>query len=378
MEIMPENEFDAIRPYYPDEMPDALNRIVSSPYFQDLLNYLFPPERHGEITAGFTNFTTIEDFQKKVMKFVVLSIIKKTATSLTSSGIEHLSKKKANVFIANHRDILLDSAILNLILVENNFNTCGITWGDNLIVSPFVEDVGKVNKMITVFRNGSPKEILRNSQILSKYIRTQVTGKKQSVWIAQRKGRSKDGTDITEMGVLKMLVLSRDTGIIDSIKSVNLTPVTISYEWEPCDSLKVRELYISEKHEYVKEENEDIESIIGGVVSEKGNIHIHIGKPVSDALDKIDTSVSNNEIIQKIAGIIDQHIHSGYKLWPSNYLAFDLLNNSTKFARKYNDETRKIFNRRLQKTIGLINGDAVKITGLFLRLYANPVYYQLD
>lgn len=374
---MPGNEFDAIRPYHQNEIPAALNRIASNPHFRQLLNYLFPPEKHEEIINSLKYFSTTENFQKEVMKPVIRSIVQKTAASLTFSGIGNLSHDKANIFIANHRDILLDSALLNLILIENDFNTCEITWGNNLIISPFVEDIGKSNKMITVFRNGSPKEMLQNSQLLSRYIRRSVTQNNQSVWIAQRKGRSKDGTDTTDMSVLKMLILTRQNGIIESLKDLNITPVTISYEWEPCDSLKVRELYISEKHEYVKEKNEDIDSILGGVVSEKGRIHLHIGKPINDELDGLDVDVRVNKLLQKIAGLVDHHIHAGYKLWPSNYLAYDLLTGNTQFANKYDDKTREKLNRRLGRTINMIDGNRVKITDLFLRLYANPVFNRL-
>ncbi len=371
------NEFDPIQPYHQNEIPAALNRIASNPHFQQLLNYLFPSERHTEMVSALKNYSTIENFQKNVMKPVIRSIVHKTATSLTFSGIENISNDKANIFISNHRDILLDSAILNLILIENNFNTCEITWGDNLIISSFVEDIGKSNKMITVFRNGSPKEMLQNSQLLSRYIRRSVTQNNQSVWIAQRKGRSKDGTDTTDMSVLKMLILTRQNGIIESLKDLNITPVTISYEWEPCDSLKVRELYISEKHEYIKEKNEDIDSILGGVVSQKGRIHLHIGKQINEELDNLDVDMSVNKLMQKIAGLIDYHIHADYKLWPSNYLAYDMLTGGTRFAKKYDDKTREKLNQRLEKAISMIDGNHLKITDLFLRLYANPVFNQL-
>ncbi|NOX86384.1 MAG: acyltransferase [Chlorobi bacterium] len=375
---MPDNEFDAIRPYFGDEIPAALDRIVSHPDFQHLLNYLFPPEKHQEIINGLKKFSTIENFQHQVMRAIINSIIEKTAVSLTFSGIENISKEKGYIFLANHRDILLDSAILNLILVNNDFNTCEITWGDNLIISQFVEDIGKSNKMITVFRNGSPKEMLQNSQLLSKYIRRSVTQKNQSVWIAQRKGRSKNGTDTTDMSVLKMFILSRENSIIESLKDLNITPVTISYEWEPCDSLKVRELYISETQEYVKEENEDLQSIIGGVVSEKGRIHLHIGNQINDELDKLDTDMRVNQLMQQVAFVVDRHVHADYRLWSSNYLAYDMLTGGARFAKNYDDKTREKLNERLEKTIDLIDGDRVKITDLFLRLYANPVFNQLE
>jgi len=376
--MKPGTEFDPIRPYYGDEIPAALNRVAANHFFKRMLRFLLPEEKHQEIIDAIKNFTTTKNFQKQVMGPFISSIVQKTATSLTFSGIENISPDKAYIFLANHRDILLDSALLNLILVENGFDTCEIAWGDNLIVSSFVEDFGKSNKMITVFRSGSPKEMLQNSQLLSRYIRLAVTQRNQSVWIAQRKGRSKDGTDTTDASVLKMLILSRENGIIDSLKDLNITPVTISYEWEPNDSMKVRELYISEKEKYVKEKNEDLQSIIGGVAAEKGRIHLHIGKQVNDELDTLDTEMRVNQLMNQVALLVDRHIHEDYKLWPSNYLAYDMLTGSRRFASEYNDKTREKLNERLQKTISLIDGDHVKITDFFLRLYANPVFNKLE
>ncbi len=376
--MIPDKEFDPIRPYYGDEIPAALNRVASNPFFKRMLKFLLPEEKHQEIIDEMRNFTTTQNFQVQVMGTIIRSIIQKTATSLTFSGMENLSPDRAFIFLANHRDILLDSALLNLILVENGFDTCEIAWGDNLIISSFVEDIGKSNKMITVFRSGSPKEMLKNSQTLSRYIRHAVTRRNQSVWIAQRKGRSKDGTDTTDASVLKMLILSKENGIIQALKDLNITPVTISYEWEPCDALKVRELYISENQEYIKDKNEDLNSIIGGVVSEKGRIHLHVGKQINDELDAIDENMRVNELMQKVAAKVDDHIHANYKLWPSNYLAYDMLTGSTQFAGKYDDKTREKLNERLEKTIEMTNGDRIRITDFFLRLYANPVFNRFE
>ncbi len=298
---MSEYNFDPIRPYYKEELPPALERIVNNESFKHLLNYLFPDEMHEELIQKMLDAKTPHEFQVGFMLPVIRSILSKTAGKVTVSGIENLDKNKGNVFIANHRDIILDSSILALHLVNNGYETCNITWGDNLMISPFVVDIGKANKMVTVYREGSPKEIFKNSQLLSAYIRESVTEKKQRVWIAQRKGRSKDGTDTTDVSVLKMLSLSGGRNIIDSLKPLNITPVSISYEWEPCDVMKVRELFLSADHDYVKDENEDLRSIIGGVVSDKGRIHVSIGKPLNEELDAIVASLRPNDIIQKVA-----------------------------------------------------------------------------
>lgn len=373
---MSENDFDAIRPYHQHEIPAALKRIAFDPLFQQLMSYLFPVEKHEELTNMLLQAKSTDEYQKIFMLPVIRSIVDKTADELTLSGMEYISDQSSNVFIANHRDIILDSAILGLLLVKNGFKTCEIAWGDNLIISKFIEDIGKSNRMITVFREGTPKEIFKNSQRLSKYIRQSVTKRNQSVWIAQRKGRAKDGIDLTDVSVLKMLSLSGDADIIQSIRKLNITPLTISYEWEPCDGMKVRELYLSEFHEYVKDEHEDLRSIIGGVVSNKGRIHINIGQKLNNLVDKVDRSLRKNEILQEIANLIDKQIHQNYKLWPSNYYAYDLMTNQQQFADKYDEKTKTIFSKRLEYTQEMINGDRDKVRQLFINIYANPVVNQ--
>ncbi len=373
---MSENDFDAIRPYHQHEIPAALKRIAFDPLFQQLMSYLFPVEKHEELTNMLLQAKSTDEYQKIFMLPVIRSIVDKTADELTLSGMEYISDQSSNVFIANHRDIILDSAILGLLLVKNGFKTCEIAWGDNLIISKFIEDIGKSNRMITVFREGTPKEIFKNSQRLSKYFRQSVTKRNQSVWIAQRKGRAKDGIDLTDVSVLKMLSLSGDADIIQSIRELNITPLTISYEWEPCDGMKVRELYLSEFHEYVKDEHEDLRSIIGGVVSNKGRIHINIGQKLNNLVDKVDRSLRKNEILQEIANLIDKQIHQNYKLWPSNYYAYDLMTNQQQFADKYDEKTKTIFSKRLEYTQEMINGDRDKVRQLFINIYANPVVNQ--
>lgn len=375
--IMPETDFDAIRPYHQHEIPAALTRIASDPLFKQLMNYLFPVDYHKELTEKLLQSNNTDDFQLSFMFPVIRSIVDKTADDLTISGIENISHNKASVLLANHRDIVLDSSLLNLQLVKHGFKTTEITWGDNLILSPFIEDVGKSNRMITVFREGTPKEMLKNSQRLSEYIRQSITQRNQSVWIAQRKGRSKDGYDSTDVGVLKMLSLSGNRNVRSAMYELNIIPLTISYEWEPCDAMKVRELYVSEDHEYIKEEQEDIKSIVGGIASQKGRIHLSIGTPINNYYEEIDPDLRKNETLQEMANLIDSQIHKNYKLWPSNYYAYDLLSNKKQYADKYDQTTIDILQERLSFTQDLIKGNHERVKQLYINLYANPVINQI-
>lgn len=371
---MTEYDFDPIRPYYQHEIPDALARIVRNPQFDQLLNYLFPEDMHQDLRKQVQQATTTQEFQTIFMRPVIRSILRKTAGELSVSGIENIRPGEGYVYLANHRDIILDSSILALHLVDHGFDTCKITWGDNLMISPMVIDIGKANRMITVFREGSPKEMLKHSVLLSAYIRESVVDKKQTVWIAQRKGRSKDGNDTTDVSVLKMLSLTGSKEVVESLKALNIVPVAISYEWEPCDAMKVRELRLSSEHEYKKEEGEDLNSIIGGVVSNKGRIHLNLGKPISEELDEVDHSPRPNEILETIARKVDRQIQDGYRLWPSNLMAYDLLEKGILDRGKYDHEAIDKFYRRMQQAIDITPGSKEKVTEYFLRLYANPVY----
>ncbi|RLD48913.1 MAG: hypothetical protein DRI88_01915 [Bacteroidetes bacterium] len=368
------SDYDSIRPYRQDEIPEALKRILANPTFQNILDFLFPGEDQEALKEIIANTKSREEFHKNFMVQVISSIAEKTSDQLTFSGIDQLEKDKGYIFVANHRDIILDSSFLALGLVKHGLTSCEITWGDNLMISPFIVDLGKVNGMITVFREGSPKEMLRNSQILSSYIRESVTERKQSVWIAQRKGRTKDGTDKTDPSILKMLSLSGQPPPPGSLKNLNITPVSISYEWEPCDIMKVRELYISQQTTYVKQKDEDLQSIIGGVAAYKGKIHLTVGNTVERDFDNLDTSVHNNLILEQVAHLIDKQIYASYKLWPPNYLAYDLLENTSKFANKYDEATIRKFNEKLEELYKAVDGPEEDLKHLFLKLYANPVY----
>ena len=368
------SDYDSIRPYRQDEIPEALKRILANPTFQNILDFLFPGEDQEALKEIIANTKSREEFHKNFMVQVISSIAEKTSDQLTFSGIDQLEKDKGYIFVANHRDIILDSSFLALGLVKHGLISCEITWGDNLMISPFIVDLGKVNGMITVFREGSPKEMLRNSQILSSYIRESVTERKQSVWIAQRKGRTKDGTDKTDPSILKMLSLSGQPPPPGSLKNLNITPVSISYEWEPCDIMKVRELYISQQTTYVKQKDEDLQSIIGGVAAYKGKIHLTVGNTVERDFDNLDTSVHNNLILEQVAHLIDKQIYASYKLWPPNYLAYDLLENTSKFANKYDKATIRKFNEKLEELYKAVDGPEEDLKHLFLKLYANPVY----
>ncbi len=227
----------------------------------------------------------------------------------------------------------------------------------------------------------SPREILLNSKRLSTYIRKVITEENLSVWIAQRKGRSKNGNDKTDPGVLKMLSLSGKGSFPDKLKSLNIRPVSVSYEWEPCDIQKVKELYVSSKENYIKSEDEDLKSILGGVTGQKGRVHYSIGKPVNEKLENFKTDIPNNEHLLRLSELIDVEIFENYRLWPNNFLAWDRLNQSSKFVSRYSADTERAFEKRIAELLEKakpLGGNDDEFIKLFLSLYAKPLQNKLS
>lgn len=370
-----EFNFEDIRPYYNHEAREVMLRLIENPVFFKLINYLWPQMTMQEVQSRANKVFSNMDFQLQFMHQAIRTIVANTATDLTHSGFENLDKNDSYLFIANHRDILLDSAILQILLVENNFSTSEITFGNNLMDNGFITDFGKLNRMFTVLREGTNKELYEISRKLSAYIRHTIVDKKTSVWIAQRNGRTKDGLDSTQTGLLKMLNISGSGNFEENYAPLKIVPLTISYEYEPCDVLKAKELYLSSLHtKYKKTQDEDLNSIITGIKQQKGRIHMAVGTPIAEEL-KSDSSLTNeNEKTKRLASLIDRQIYMNYKLWPTNYIAADLLNNTNTYRVNYTDNEKNNFINYMSKSLSNVEGDLDALKQLFLKIYANPVY----
>ena len=363
-------EFEDIRPYYDSEINDALKRLTNYPQFKSVLNFLYPENEHSKIINLLNNIHTSSDLQSKFMQKLVFDVVEKTSTEFTVSGLENLSPNIPYLFIANHRDIILDSAMLQAVLNKNNFPTTEITFGSNLMSFPLIVDFGKANRMFKVNRGGNPREILTNSKILSAYIRHTITEKKASVWIAQRNGRTKDGDDKTEIALLKMLNMSGTKSIKENYTELNIVPVTVSYEIEPCCSEKINELYISSFKKYEKKPGEDIASILNGLTQNKGKIHLAFSNPINNS---IPNSKNSSDTAKEISLIIDNVIYTNFKLWSANYISCDLLNNTTKNSDLYSETEKNKFIEYKNLIISKIEGDKDAVERIFLTLYANPL-----
>jgi len=366
-------DFEDIRPYYDSEAHAVLQRMAKDPSFEKLVHHLWPEMPMQEAVAKAGRVHNIMDFQMEFMHSAIRTLLSRSCTGLSGSGFEKLDKNKAYLFVANHRDILLDSAILQVMLVENGFQTSEITIGDNLMEPGFITDFGRMNRMFTVQREGTNRELYDRSRKFSAYIRHTLVDKHVSVWIAQRNGRTKDGLDQTQTGLLKMLNLSGNGNFLESFSQLNIVPVSISYEYEPCDALKTQELYLSSLHSiYKKAPGEDLNSILTGIMGNKGRIHIQAGAPILAELNEINKYPNENEKVRQLCLIIDSKIHSNYKLWPLNYIAADMLEEGRRFESHYTPEEKEAFLIYAQSKIQGLKGDPETLIQGFLKMYAGP------
>ncbi|MBI3520286.1 MAG: 1-acyl-sn-glycerol-3-phosphate acyltransferase [Bacteroidetes bacterium] len=373
-----EFNFETLRPYYDSESAEVMKRIAHYDAYHKAMAYLWPNMTKEEMISKALHTKSPYEFQTGYMRDAIWKIVNSTSTGLSWSGLEHLDRDKAYLYVANHRDILLDSAILQIILDKEEFETSEITFGSNLMDQGFITDFGRMNRMFTVKREGNVKELYDISRQLSAYIRHTIIDKNSSVWIAQRNGRTKDGNDTTQTGLLKMLNLSGDSNFEKSFSELHIVPLTISFEYEPCDALKTQELYLSSLHtKYVKAPGEDLNSILTGIKQPKGKIHVAFGKPLQEELKEIDKSSNENEKIKLLAAYIDKQIYHNYKLHPVNYIAYDLLNHTNVFENSYTVKEKEDFIHYVTSKISGLNGEQDVLQNLFMALYANPVINKL-
>lgn len=367
-------QFEKIRPYRDHEVKPAIDRLVSHPRFEGVLKYLFEGESVRVLAEKFRSIETVDQFQLFFSSHTVKRIVDKTSRGLTDQGIENINAGEPYLFVANHRDIVLDAAIMQYLLHIHGHKTSQITFGENLMSEQLLLDLGKLNKMFTFYRGGSRIEQYQNAVINSAYINHVIKQEKESIWIAQRNGRTKNGDDRTQTGLIKMLAVGSKQ-ICESLAGLNIVPVTISYETEPCDIQKVRELYIARTKEYVKSPGEDLMSILAGITGEKGRIHYSFGTPLNEFIQSLSSkALHDNEIIERITLEIDRQIFRDYRLWPCNYIAFDLLSGSSLYIDHYSDEEKSTFEETMNSKIKSLEGFSMEeLRTMYLQMYANPV-----
>ncbi len=373
------NNFDDIRPYFQEEIPAAMQRIASSDGFPIIASYVFPDRSVQEVREEVRSIQTIEEFQTKVMRKFNDQVIKRSISQFSFEGLGHIEHDVPYLYVSNHRDIVLDSSLLQNVLHINGYSTTEITFGANLMSGPLIIDIGKSNKMFRVERGGTPKEFYRCSLHLSEYIRHVIRDKHQSVWIAQRNGRTKDGNDRTDQGIIKMFSVSDSADKINSLDSLHIVPVSVSYEWESCDFLKAFELYMSRSQKYIKRPGEDITSILTGIMQDKGRVHFEVCPPIRRSELEAFNDLTQNEYHQQVARIIDQRIRTHYRLWPNNYIAHDMLYGQTTYQSMYTEAEKQAFLDRIATLDKMAQKEQYAVSDLdalheiFLGIYANPI-----
>lgn len=371
---MKESQFDNIRPYNAEEFPKAMQRIANSSSFPILASFVYPGEPLEEVRQRIANYKNVYEFQSQTMSRVNERVIEESISEFTCSGIERLRPNRQYLYVSNHRDIMLDASLLQYFLLTKDFDTTEITFGANLMSSQLVIDIGKSNKMFKVERpGGSIKDFYRSSLHLSEYIRYAILEKHQSVWIAQRNGRTKDGIDSTDQGIIKMFCMSRPDDKIQALSELNIVPVAVSYEWESCDILKAIELYQSQYTKYIKKPGEDLNSILTGLLQRKGRVHFELCEPITEDELMQYNHLTNNEYHKAVAQLIDSRIIPAYRLWPNNYIAHDIRYGSKAFQSFYTKEQREAFLRRLSHLDRYDDCDLDQLKDIFLSIYSNPI-----
>ena len=382
-------EFDEIRPYETGEMKQAFEDLLNDRQFAHLLKGFVPwlPKalRNGLLRLAFLGVQSPLDFQKRFMKPVVRYIIRKHTDGCTfDERLLPRDKRQRYTFVSNHRDIVLDSAFLSFLLVEADYpTTVEIGIGDNLLIYPWIKRLVRMNKAFTVRRGLTPKETLRSSQLMSSYIHYAVTQKKENIWIAQREGRAKDSDDRTQDAVLKMMAMGAPETAkvpVDKLRDLNIVPLTISYEFDPCDYLKAQEFQQKRDNPaFKKSKQDDLDNMKTGIFGYKGRVHYRCGSPINTWLDEL-SDLPKTEVYAAIAHRMDEEIHRGYELYPCNYIAMDLLEGTTRYADHYTSSDVERFERYLKgqlDKIKLPQKDEAFLRERMLTMYANPARNQI-
>lgn len=377
------NKFDDIRAYTTDEFPDVMQRLSNEKTFIKLLSTLFPLMPKEQLKQRLLSFKNTDMMQQEMI-FPFLKYLETECTKGVSMiGAKHLHSDKTYLFISNHRDIVLDSALLCLNMIENNLPTVDIAVGDNLLIFPWIEDLVRANKSCVVQRSLTPRETLKSSIRLSEYIRYVLHEKQNSMWIAQREGRAKDSDDRTQVSLLKMLALAGKNGnLIDDLKELNICPLTISYEYDPCDYLKAKEFQQKRDNpKHKKTPQDDLINMQTGVMGYKGKVVYHVTGAINDELDAITYRTNNKkEQLQLVTDLIDKKIHLHYNITNVNKIAFDALFKTTKFANEYEQNEQTDFLAYVKKQVEKVDlqqRDDEFLTSKILEMYANPLKNQL-
>ena len=369
-------DFSSIEPYSNTEVPRAISRLAHNPMFARLVKTMNPKTDVESFAAMMECITTCDELQYMVMRPLIYQIAQRSMTEFTYDGLEHVEKGVPYLFVSNHRDITLDAGLLDVALISNGIQTPEIGFGNNLMKNDMIIDLFRLNKMFTIIRDGSRREFYNNSVFLSNYIHHVLFEKKSSVWIAQRNGRTKNGDDRTDQGLLKMFSMAGGGDFEEDFNNLHILPVAVSYEYEPCDLMKSLAEYTASTGFYEKSAHEDVLSIMVGISQQKGHVHLHFCEPLgADEVARC-AGMVKNERFSALAKVIDNHIHQGYMLHKTNYIAADLLKGDAEYVDCYTTKQMEEFITYAEHST--LKGPSMaareKVMDIFLTIYANPVF----
>ena len=371
------SKFDDIAPLYDHEVKQAIQDILIDPGFQHAVKYIMPEIDWAEFSAEMSKYATKKEFQSRMIYPVIKALGMRVSSSMKLDNWESIDRSVEHLFLSNHRDIVLDAGLLNILRHEKGFETTEIAIGDNLLIHPWIDKLVRLNKSFIVRRGLSIKERLIASKHMSEYIHYAISEKKESVWIAQREGRAKNSDDRTQDSLLKMLALyPEDKSFIESLKELNLIPLSISYEYDPCDYLKAKEFQQKRDNpDFKKTQRDDLLNMEIGILGKKGNVVFRFGNCINEELDKI-TEPDKRLQPEIAAQIIDKEIHRNYEIFPCNYIAYDLFYKETRFEDKYTSEQLEEFKVYLDKQIKKIDLDYIDydfVWDKMLEMYSNTL-----
>jgi 1-acyl-sn-glycerol-3-phosphate acyltransferase len=375
-------DFDDIRPLNDDEVSAAIDELIAAPGFRNAVNYIMPEVDWEAFTRRMRRCGTKEEFKSTFSYDAVMTIARHTTFSLTISGRSRLPENTSCTFISNHRDIVLDAAFLNILLYDIGHGLTQVAIGDNLLIHPWIKLLVRINNSFIVKRDVPVRRMLEASRTLSAYIHHTIRQTKESVWIAQREGRAKDSNDFTQNAVLKMLNMGGTEDILTNLMALNIVPVAISYEFDPCDYLKAQEFQLKRDNpDFVKSKRDDLLNMETGILQHKGRVHFTIASPVNPALKALDGKMEKNELYSAIATIIDREIYAHYRFYPCNYVAYDMLYRTLYFRSNYDRRDKKLFETYLRQQLDKIiisNKDEAFLRTKILEMYSNPLKNHLE
>lgn len=380
--MMDLTEFDEIRPYNDDELPQILEELIADPAFINAACAAIPNVSFEMLAYQMRGCKTKQDFQKTFCYGILWKIAADYTDGLTLDHTALPDKKKAYTYLSNHRDIILDSGFLSILLIDHGMDTVEIAIGDNLLIYPWIKKLVRVNKSFIVQRALTMRQMLESSARMSRYMHYTVSVKNQSIWMAQREGRAKDSNDLTQDSILKMLAMGGEGDILDRLMEMNIAPTAISYEYDPCDYLKAQEFQLKRDVEgYKKTTQDDLKNMQTGLFGYKGKVHFQVAPCINDVLSTLDRSLSKPELYATISTLIDKRIHANYRIYPGNYVAHDLLSGQATFSAQYTVEEKQHFETYIDKQLARIdipNKDLPFLREKMLLMYANPlINYQI-